>query len=445
MNVPAMLATALVLSLLIRQQFVLAATVRSRRFLRRGLAGSPETGASDVGGPVFVVVVPVLREVAIIADAIAHFEALAAQQAARLVIVTTAREAAEATADESDGNTVALVEQLAREHNFVHLHYPDPLGLKGDQLNFAAACAGELLEGVDPSQAYLVCYDADSRPDLDALTHFREAVTRFPDVDVFHQSARFELRTARARPRGAWRGLSRVICDGGALRANRFVAGFEIPRLVNRTGAVSTFKRVACSYVYAHVTTHGLCIRLSLALALRFPERSPLEDMQYSFYLGSRNVPMIALPSLDCSEVPDSIRGQVSQAARWFVGPARAGHYIKEPATQPGWRARFLMLSALGSSAEWLGCAAVPVLVVLSLAFAGGPLLLGASGIVGVYVAQLLVVEAALGTPDSLGRRAARIVACPIGAILFGIGGFIGAARLLRGRAGVGKTERLPA
>ena len=52
--------------------------------------------------------------------------------------------------------------------------------------------------------------------------------------------------------------------------------------------------------VYAHVTGHGLCVRLSLLEQLPFPARSPLEDMHYSFILGSRGLPMVPVPSLDC-------------------------------------------------------------------------------------------------------------------------------------------------
>jgi hypothetical protein len=441
MTWPATLATVFVAALLIRQLFVLSAAVRTRRFLRHGWSEARDRQSTEVD-PRFFVIVPVLREAAIIEEVVAHFEALTAGDAALLMIVTTAREAAEAATRETD-DTIALVKELAGEHSFVHLHYPDPLGLKGDQLNFAAATVRELLEDGEPSQKYLVCYDADSRPPLEALTQFKDAIGRFPDAEVFHQSARFELRSSRGRHRGLLGWFSRTVCDGGALRANRFVAGFELPRLLNRTAGVSAIKRAACSYVYAHVTTHGLCVRLPLVLAQKFPERSPLEDMQYSFYIGSRNVPIIALPSLDCSEVPDSIRGQVSQAARWFVGPARAGQYIKEPATQSGWRARLLMLSALGSSAEWLGCAVVPVLMLLLLALSSGPLLFVTYGMVGVYGVQLVVVESTLGASDSLGRRVARVLACPVAAFLHGIGGFIGAARLLTGRTSAGKTERV--
>jgi hypothetical protein len=215
-----------------------------------------------------------------------------------------------------------------------------------------------------------------------------------------------------------------------------------LPRLLNRSAAASPYKRSACSYVYAHVTGHGLCVRLSLLRDLPLPVRSPLEDMHWSFRLGTRNIPVVAVPSLDVAEVPDRPATQIRQAARWFFGPGRALQYLRDPAIQPGWRARLLAASALGSAAEWLSCAVVPVLTVAAIILAEGPLRRLAIAVAAVYLVQLLLVEAAVGARGPLGRRLARVAACPVATILFGFGGFVGAVRLLRGGSGIGKTER---
>ncbi len=426
----------------LRQLMVLAAIARSARFL-----GQPQPSRArgrDGDEPTFFVVLPVLREAAVIADAVAHFETMVHGHAAQVIVVTTERETVDTHLRSGETDTVALVEQLAGRGKVVHLHYPDPHGLKGDQLNFAARyCASTLLGDVPADRAFLVCYDADSRPPLDSLDHFEHAAARFRDASVFHQSARFELRARPAsRARGITSWLSYGVGEGAALRANRFVLGFEIPRLVNRSGAVSQFKRRLCSYVYAHVTGHGLCVRLSLLLDLPFPARSPLEDMHYSFYLGSRNLPMVAVPSLDRAEVPSSVAAQVGQAGRWFFGPARCLRYLRDPATQPGWRAVVMAASALGSSLEWLGCAVVPAATALLLAFGHGPARWMAAAVAAAYAGQLVLTDAALGSPVSWRRRVVRVLLCPVAATLFGIGGFAGMVRLLRGGSGVGKTER---
>jgi len=438
----------LLAGVLVRQLVILAAVVRSARFLRRPPAHDagrrPEASAATA--PTFFVVLPVLREATGIADTITHFEALVHGHTAQLIIVTTARETAEAHHHQAEADTIAAVERVAGGSKIVHLHYPEADGLKGDQLNFAARyCADILLGDVSAERAFLVCYDADSRPPLDSLDHFAQAAAHACSdrAGVFHQSSSFDLRVpgGAARPGLAAR-LVRGVGQGAALRANRFVLGFEIPRLVNRSAAVGRLKRALCSYVYAHVTGHGLCIRLSLLLELPFPARSPLEDMHYSFYLGSRNLPMVAVPSLDRAEVPGSTRTQLHQAARWFFGPARFRTYLRDPTTHPGWRARLMAASAFGSALEWLGCALAPPATALVLAVGSGPVRWIAAAVAVTYGAQLLYTDLAIGASARWATRLARLVTCPVATTLFGVGGFIGLARLLRGGSGVGKTER---
>jgi hypothetical protein len=171
------------------------------------------------------------------------------------------------------------------------------------------------------------------------------------------------------------------------------------------------------------------------------PARSPLEDMHWSFRLGTRGVPIVALPSLDVSDVPDRSGDQIRQAARWFVGPGRALRYLHDPAIQQGWRARIQAASALGSAIEWLACAVVPAFTFATMLLADGSIRTIALAITALYVAQLGVTEVAMGSRDRLGRRVVRIIACPVATTLFGIGGVVGAIRLLRGDPLIGKTD----
>lgn len=385
-----------------------------------------------------------LREAAILRHAVAHFQSVARGHAAQVIVVTTAREAAEARRPRPAGNTVALARKLARQGQCVHLYYPYPRGLRVDQLNYAAAyCLTSLSDGTPPAHAFLVCYDADSRPPQDSLAFFTRAIAENPAADVFHQSSRFESRPPRQVGAGLAASLHLAICDAGALRANRFVLGFEIPRLLNRSPKASAAKRAACSGVYAHVTSHGLCVRLSLLERLPFPARSPLEDMHYSFILGSRGLPMVAVRSLDSAEVSLTVAGQLQQAARWFFGPARFARYLKDPATRRGRRATTMAASAFGSAAEWVGCAITPAFVLALLAGGTGPVRAAAAACAAVCAAQVILTEAWLGSPGRLRARLARLMAFPAACTVHGIGGIAGAARLLAGGSGAGKTERV--
>lgn len=231
---------------------------------------------------------------------------------------------------------------------------------------------------------------------------------------------------------------------GGCAGANRFVLGYEIPRLLNRSARVSAVRRALCSGVYAHVTGHGLCVRLSLLQTLPFPARSPLEDMHYSFILGSRAVPMVAVPSLDTAEVPGTVTTQVRQAARWFFGPARFARYLKDPATRPGWRARVMALSAFGSAAEWMGCLIVPTLVCVLIAIGSPTVQIAAGCFAAVCLVQAVLTEIWLGTASQFRVRLGRVALLPLACAVHGAGGVLGWAQLLAGRSGGGKTERGP-
>lgn len=426
----------------VRQALVLSGIVRSARFLSHGRDLRPPFSGNRIT-PRFFIVLPVLREAAILAETVAHFQALACGHAATVVIVTTARETAEVACHPAAGGTIAAARELARDGKCVHLHYPDPLGLKADQLNFAAArCAAMAADDGPSSQTFLACYDADSRPPMDSLTRFTRAIASHPGADVFHQSSRFESRQPPTT--GPLRHIRAAVCGAGALRANRFVLGFELPRLLNRSGQASAIKQTLCSGVYAHVTGHGLCVRLSLLERLPLPARSPLEDMHYSFLLCSQGLPMVPVPSLDSAEVPGTVTAQVQQAARWFFGPARFARYLKDPATRTGWRATVIATSALGSAAEWIGCAIVPALLCILIAAGTLPVRVTASCYAAACAVQVVLTEAWLGAPGPPRTRLARVAAFPLACGVHGAGGILGWVRLLGGASGVGKTERGP-
>ncbi len=440
----ALVLTVLLVGIAMRHGLVLMAIFRSRRFLTRELAvdGNVHLGPRST----FYIVIPVLREAAILRQAVDHFEIVTKGHDATVVVVTTARETYEHARYPDTADTVCVAEQLAKEGRCIHLHYPDPSGLKADQLNFAATyCASLTPAAMQPPSTFLICYDADSRPLTDSLACFEVAIAQHPRVDVFHQSSRFELRQYHtAGATGSIRWLRQAVVDAGALRANRFVLAYEGPRLMNRSSAATRLKQRLSSYVYTHVTGHGLCVRLSLLQALPFPSRSPLEDMHYSFLLGSRNLVLQPVPSLDTAEVPSSLRAQVDQASRWFYGPGRFHRYLRDPATAAGWRARLLATSAFAISVEWLSCAILPVALAVALvAWPVSSVLWGlTAAFVTIYVCQLVATDRILGTASAPAQRLARVVAYPISCTLFGVGGVIGAVRLLRGASGVGKTER---
>lgn len=411
----------------IRQAFVLSAIVRTGASLGGGTAPVRDE-------PGFCLVLPVLREAGRLADSVARLRALACGHAAEVIVVTTAREqAAPGCGDRVAGDTVAVARHLAARNQCAHLHYGDTAGTKADQLNLAVASLAARLAPGTRERTFVVCYDADSWPPPDALGHFAAAIAAHPGADVFHHSSSFGI-SQPGQSRRSWRDtLARVLCEGGALRANRFVAGFEIPRLRNRPDGAgpSRVKRRLCSGVYAHVTGQGLCVRLSLLERLPVPARAALEDMHYSFVLCSRGLPMISVPVLGRTEVPATVAGQFRQARRWFTGPAAIGSYLRDPATRRGWRATVLAASALGSAAEWLGCAVVPLAVTACLVTGPRPVRAAAAAFAVICCGQAVLTEAWLGAPAPPRVRVARVAALPFACTVHGCGGVAAAARMI--------------
>jgi Glycosyl transferase family group 2 len=425
--------SAALLAATLRQALVLRSILRSHRFLRQAThpAASPGTGSN--GEPRVFILLPVLRESALISQSVQHFNGVARGHNAVVVVITTERERAEAAPRGERIDTVTLAAQIAADGECLHLHYPDVRGVKADQLNFAVQTLTEQL--VDPDNTWALCYDADSRPPLDTLDRFLAALTVHPGTDVLHQSSRFEVRDRTLGP------LTTALADAGALRANRFVLAYELPRLLNRSAA-GTLKRKLSSYVYTHVTGHGLFVRVSLLRDVPFPAGSPLEDMHYSFILNSRNAVMQPIPSLDVADVPASVSVQVEQAARWFYGPGRFRRYLRDPSTSPGLRAQILSASAASICAEWLSCAVVPASIVVAI-WKGSPVVRAtASTFVGAYATQLAVTDVVMSPALSPGSRLARLLNYPGACTLFGMGGVVGAVRLITGNSGQGKTER---
>ena len=193
----------------VRQAFVLSGIVRSGQFLRQGKDARPRS-ASSWAAPRFFIVVPLLREAAILPETVAHFQALACGHAATVVLVTTAREAAEAPRHAAVGDTIAAARELAREGKCVHLHYPDPLGLKADQLNHAAAyCAALPPTAFRPRRH---SWPAMTRTPARRWTRWTASPAQSPTIPGRTSSTSHPASSpapVSARPPGRWAGPAR--------------------------------------------------------------------------------------------------------------------------------------------------------------------------------------------------------------------------------------------
>lgn len=431
-------------AVLIREIFVIRAILRAKSFLFSDGEGVQKAAYSVVSPHLFFVVIPVLRESIELNGAVLYFnKVLSGHADSKLIIVTTERERAERYLYPESPDTYEIAERLAEKGLCDHIHFPDPLGRKADQLNYAAEYCREdlLLVGRSLDEASMVIYDIDSRPPLDSIDLFESAIRENRQVRVFHQSSYFELRKEASQNASLMSRLQRSVAEGGALRANRFVLAYEIPRLLSSLSRYSAQNISSC--IFTHITGHGLCLRLSLLKELPFPSRSQLEDMHYSFLLGSRKEPMVPIGSLDRAEVPDSIKVQFGQMTRWFMGPGRFLMYLSDPATKPGPQAIGTAISAGFISLQWLSCAALPIFLPLIIVFGGGATYLILAVLLGAYIIGLHISEQTMKCIyGAKSGGLARFLAYPVTFLLFGVAGVVGAFKLAMKETIEGKTER---
>ena len=123
--------------------------------------------------------------------------------------------------------------------------------------------------------------------------------------------------------------IHRAYLKANAIRASRFVLGYEMPRLLNRLAAYTgrRMRSIVWRATYAHCVGHGLFLRVDLVRSMPFPHGSILEDMFYGFLLNSTHEPVVPLAVLDRAEVPSRVTTIFFQMSRWFLGPLRTSIY----------------------------------------------------------------------------------------------------------------------
>ncbi len=129
-----LITTAALTAGITRQLLVLAGTVRSGRFLRQDREDLPGGGGTEA--PRFFIVVPVLREAAILAETVAHFQGVARGHNATIVIVTTARETAEASKHTTGGDSIMLAARPGKRRRVRPPPLPGPDGRQGRPAEF---------------------------------------------------------------------------------------------------------------------------------------------------------------------------------------------------------------------------------------------------------------------------------------------------------------------
>jgi cellulose synthase/poly-beta-1,6-N-acetylglucosamine synthase-like glycosyltransferase len=419
----------------IRQYLIYRGIKKSISFLN---SNDSATNASDCKYNI-ICIIPMLREAKQARDTIEHFLPMLKEIGGKLLVVTTEKENYEKHLHQNVDDTYAIITMLKKEFDFIHLHFMDIGGVKSDQVNWAINTYFSDIQDDASRRTFCVVYDADSRPPLDTFHKFLEAINNYPKCNIFHQSARFEVPHIKTNV-SILSNIKTLLADSSALRYNRFSLGIELARLLRyKQKKTSTPQRP--SYTYTNITGHGLCIRCSYLLENPLPAQTAMEDLFYSFILCSHGEPMIPISSLDCSDVPISLKVQFKQLTRWFAGPARFGQYFRYPATKRGINSIFIMLSAALITVEWLVSVAIIPFFSLTLFYGTIVTRLLIAMLFLIVCIQLLTVECFCKNNTLNIRTIFILLLYPIIMTLFGLAGVFGMISLLHGDRMLGKTE----
>jgi hypothetical protein len=423
--------------ILIKQFFVLKNILNTNKFL---FCKKNEHMSNTFDDIYFYIIIPVLREASEIKETVKHFEMITKDFNVVIIVVTTMREIIESSIYPNVENTISIANELASSGRIIHLHYVNSLGVKADQINFAVKyCVTSLNVEVLAEQKFILIYDADSRPAKDSLVSFGKAIKQYPNVDIFHQSSQFELRIME-KYKGI---LSKLYCSlahAEALRANRYVFAYEIPRLRNRLNPPNLWQQIISRLKYVHITGHGLCIRMNFLSQLPFPRGVTLEDMHYSFILCSLKVPIVVVADLDRASVSKSIFIRFKQLTRWFYGPGRFLQYLADIRVKRNIETYLITLNAAYAAIEWMLCSILPFFLILLFIKNGFLIKIIIATIILIYTFQLLIIKTSLNYYKD--THSIDLLMYPIALVMFGIAGIFGCWSLISGVYITGKTER---
>ncbi|MDX2819954.1 glycosyltransferase [Streptomyces ipomoeae] len=333
----------------VRSLYMTASMALSYRCLRS--EANQAEHASPGGVPGLTVIIPALREQAVIPRSLAHFADLAAQwPQLRVLVVTAAREAAETPSDRQ--TTEALCRDLARGHNerlarevFHVVSYPGQ-GRRASQLNYAVAALEELLP---PSDDYIAVFDADAVPDARLRSQFAQAAAGRP--------AMIQQPMLPAFPAG--RGRRSAVMAGQDLASFRRTLGIEYRRIkVARRCAPGRRPRLltALARPMVYGVGSGLIVRRDKIEDIGFFQE-PHDDLAVGHRLSMAGEPIAVLPSVNIVEPYQSVAAMARAFSSVAFANAATRHDYRFAAARPTRLSRagqrLLAARALADGAAW--------------------------------------------------------------------------------------------
>jgi hypothetical protein len=209
----------------------------------------------------------------------------------------------------------------ARDVPVRHWHYPEPDGGMVQQLNYAihAETQRALAESAGLDELFFVIYNADSRPHPDTLRAAARLIAAHQDAPGGPARLIQQSTVFTANLPDLPPGLPGTVLEGAAWLQSRWTMSREIPRL--RRQANSARRQPGKTLApLAHCVGHGLMIRADLFAELGgLPESTCNEDLAFGYLACAAGVPIDPLPVIEEADTPVTLRSWLNQARQWFI------------------------------------------------------------------------------------------------------------------------------
>jgi hypothetical protein len=226
-------------------------------------------------------------------------------------------------------STYKVVEKYISSHplaNITLLDYPNNICSMASQLNY---CYRWILGNRQvTSHDHFMVYNADCQPNPNTFKLLFQSIIQNKDVKVFQLIRAYTLNYDK------YTGLKGVFLKASALYQTRWSLGSEYPM----------YKRYLKKYTpnnrrSYYMIGHGMTFSLELLSSINgFHETTNLEDLYVGYVLSYLREQVIAIPALENTLNPPSIRSWAKQKLVWFAGMYDVFNYpsyIKQNISEP--------------------------------------------------------------------------------------------------------------
>lgn len=215
-------------------------------------------------------------------------------------------------------STYSVVKKYINSHptvNITLLNYPNHICSMASQLNY---CYHWILENAKVGgRDFFMVYNADCQPNPNTFKLLFNKIVQNKDVKVFQLLRAYTLNYSM------YVGFKGLFLKASALYQTRWSFGYEYP-MYERYLKKYTQKSKKSYYMIGH----GMTFSLELLKSINgFHETTNLEDLYAGYVLSYLREPVIAIPALENTLNPSSIKSWAKQKLVWFAGMYDVSNY----------------------------------------------------------------------------------------------------------------------